>query len=536
MVRTFTPDWLADQPQALAMLPRGYTQPAARAHAVATAAKRQVHPGVLAAIARTSQTLPPRPARDAALAQLSQAGTVAVVTGQQLGLFLGPLYTLYKAVSAIVNARQLTAETGVAAVAVFWLQNEDHDAAEIDHTYAPGAGEARRFSVQLPGTGRESISELELPAETDSVLALLHQHLQGLPDAEVVHAWLSRSWQSHRDLTEAFTSSLDALLGDSGLLFLDPRAPELAEAAGDFHKRCLDFAEPLAMVLQERATALAEQGWDVPVHIRPAAPLFFYAPDGEQGPRFRLQAQGDAYALVGDAAQRTIQAHALRQALDVHPRAFSTSVLSRPLWQDTLLPCVAYVGGPGEIAYFSQLAPAYALLGLPMPLLVPRSRWLITDAPTQTALQQAGVSLADLAAGPARWTASLAGLAGSQQQTMDALQARLTEPFVHELSLLEGEMAAADPGLTKAVKQTQAAVAESVARLLGKWQRVLASQQSAELAKRMRWRTILTPDGAPQERVHGLPWFAARYGLQHVVASVLEQTVPFSGEIKELFL
>jgi uncharacterized protein YllA (UPF0747 family) len=133
----FFPAWQAGEARAVALLDDGFRRTDARAAAATAAAVRPVSKALHAALVAQNAALPPSPSREKNLARLGQPGTVVVVTGQQMGLFLGPLFTLYKALSAVVAARALEAETGRPCVPLFWLQNEDHDLCEVNHTFVP---------------------------------------------------------------------------------------------------------------------------------------------------------------------------------------------------------------------------------------------------------------------------------------------------------------------------------------------------------------------------------------------------------------
>jgi bacillithiol biosynthesis cysteine-adding enzyme BshC len=536
---SFSAEWLRGDARALSFLPDRYRQPAARAEAVAAAASRTVSPALLDVLVARNARLAPSPARERNLELLSRPGTVAVVTGQQMGLFLGPLFTLYKAAAAIVAARALSEETGRPCVPVFWLQTEDHDLPEIDHCVLPRAsGGPLRVALDLPDatTSRAPIAHRHLGPSVTAALATLRNELGDEPHAQEHLALLERAYRPEATLAEAFTEVLSAVFAEEGLVFLDPRDPRLAPLAAPVHRRALQDAAALSDALAARVRALSEAGFSEQVHIRPGAPLGFFSPDGVEGPRYRLDPAGPGrWSLVGHPENGTVTTDELLGWLEREPLRFTTSALLRPLLQDTWLPTAAYVGGPGEIAYFAQLGPLYAHAGLPMPLVVPRARFRVLDDRARRWLGKLGLQPDEVAAPREELLTRLAARgSASPLESPEALEARLFGAFASELDRLGDSLLAVDPALQDALQRTRGTVRVAVSRLAGRYGRSLARRDGVTAERLDRLRTWLTPNDAPQERVHGLPYFACRIGTRAFTRQVLDACVPFSGALRDL--
>lgn len=522
--RLFTPSWLQDNPQALNLLPRPFADRTQRAAAVRLASQRQIDSGLLATIETHSA------AQEECLSALAKPGTVCVVTGQQAGLFGGPLYTIYKAAAAIANARQLTAETGVPCVPVFWLQNEDHDFAEIAQcTVLNAAGKRCHMELADPSPEPRSIAFRALSPDLDRALDTLGSAIGELRYGSAVMTFIREHYHVGKTADACFKTLIQALLGRHGLLVVDPSHPDLATAARAVHQRAIEEALPIAALLGEQSKAMATAGFKVPVHIRPNAPLSFLHPDGKAGPRYRIEPIAEGYRLCG--TQRAISANALQQALDTG--ALSTSALLRPIMQDTWLPTAAYVGGPGEIDYFAQLPPLYAHFGLPMPLIVPRARFSVGDGNTQRLLRALGIS-ADMLARPWPTLLETISVKPSVGPTPEGLQADLLDPFNRTMATALPSFATLDPSLVKAAQKTETAVATAVARLMDRYRRAETLNDSVAIDRLERLRLRLYPDGTPQERIYGWPHCAARYGIDEFTDAVLNAVVPFAGDLKEL--
>jgi bacillithiol biosynthesis cysteine-adding enzyme BshC len=536
---SFSASWLRGEPRALDFLPDRFRHRSARAEAVAAAASRRIAPALHEALVSRNARLAPSPARERNLELLARPGTAAVVTGQQVGLFLGPLFTVYKAASAIAAARALTEETGTPCVPVFWLQTEDHDLPEIDHCFVPrSTGGPLRVALGQPdaATSRIPVAHQLLGPGVTGALAALRAELGGLPHADEHLELLERAYRPEASMAEAFTEVLATLFAEEGLVFLDPRDPRLAPLAAPVHRRALEEATAIADGLSERGSALSKAGFSEQVHIRPGAPLSFFSPEGPEGARYRLDpATPGTWSLVGHPEGASVTTAELRSWLDREPLRFTTSALLRPLLQDTWLPTAAYIGGPGEIAYFAQLAPLHAHAGLPMPLIVPRARFRVIEDRTRRLLDTLGLTPDEVAAPRDELLARLAArTAGEGFESPAAVEARLLGTFRAELTRLGERMASVEPGFARAVSRTDNTVRGGISRLVARYGRAIAQRDQVTAERVDRLRAYLVPEGAPQERIHGLPYYACRLGTHAFTRLVLQACEPFSGSLKDL--
>ena len=520
----FTPAWLNRDPHAVRMLPRAFDDAEARRAAVDRARSRTANAAVLQSLTMRSD------AQRRHAEVLSQGDAVAVVTGQQAGLFGGPLYTVYKAAAAIRNAAALQAETGVPAVPVFWLQDEDHDFDEIAtcHVWAHDHDLVSiRVEERPPWRGR-SVWARPWGDRIGPALTQLDEALQGLPHHEDTMALFRACYTSEHAPSGSLRELVHALFAEHGLLVVDPCHRELAAAAQPVHDRAFADAEPIAAALTARVGELQQAGFRVQVHVRPRAPLSFVHPDGADGPRFRVEpAEPGRMRLCGTPRTMAVE--------QVAPLPRSTSALLRPLLQDTWLPTACYVGGPGEIAYFAQLPPLYAHMGVPMPLLALRARFRIHDEAGDKLLAQMKLTAEDLHRSDDDLMLAL-GTAGAGQSDPDALFDALHRDVDARLAAFEPEAKALEPGLGKVAAKTRAQVEHALRRLVDKYRRALGRADEVNLRRLAAARARLAPLGVPQERIHSLAGYAARHGAQRFVQAVLERVVPWDGTLQELRL
>jgi bacillithiol biosynthesis cysteine-adding enzyme BshC len=492
--------------------------------------------------------LPASRARAENVEALAAGGTAVVVTGQQVGLFLGPLYGLYKAASAIAVARALAAESGVRCAPLFWLQTEDHDFTEIASAKVAGPG-GEPIALSLPAEtaaeARVSIAHRRLPPEVGALLEQLAEPLGPGPAAQETLALLRIHYTSGRPIARAFAGVLAELFAAEGLLIFDPREERVAALAAPVYREALDACTTLGRRLEARGAALAAAGFDQQIPVRPGCALVFGHLGAATGPRYRLERQlgspSDAaggWRLAG--AEATFSDGEIAEALARDPLRFSTSALLRPIVQDTLLPTAAYVGGPAELSYFAQTGPLYEHFGLAMPLVVPRARFRCLDPYTRRRLTELGLGADDIVLPQAELIARLPNSASHEHPSAAALTARVAAEIAPAVDRIAAAAAALDPkdrNLARAAERTRAHVARALARLTGRYARKLAERDGVALGRLTRLQNALAPGGVPQERAYAWPSLAGRIGASALTTLVLERLAavgPFITALQDL--
>lgn len=483
---------------------------------------RPLLPAVAAALEGQNAAYEASPARQAHLRAL-RSGAAAVLTGQQTGLFLGPLYTLHKAATAIRLARQLTTRWQAPVVPVFWLQTEDHDAAEIAVCHV-ARGSADPLTLRLDVDAEAiSVSRRVLPEQVAELLATLSGEIARLPHAAEHLALLARHYRPGNGWGKAFAGVLAALFAEEGLVLIDPHDPALAASAAPVHRKALVASSAIAAALTERVRALESAGFHAGVYVRDDAPLSFFHPAGPAGPRRRLAAIPGGFTELGGHATRLLPE--LLGILEREPARFSTSALLRPILQDTWFPTAAYVGGPAEVAYFAQLAPAYAAFGVPMPIVVPRAQVRLIERATRQALARRGMTAAE-ATRPFDEALRLAGEPAGNEARADGLTRRVVEGIERVLAEVAPDVRDAGPGASKALAKTRKTMARAAAKLGTNVDKAWRLRDHETVDDLRLIQARLLPGGVPQERYFGLPSFAARYGQRAVVERVLAAAEP----------
>ena len=325
-------------------------------------------------------------------------GATAVVTGQQVGLFGGPAYSVYKALTAIHVANELTAR-GTNAVPVFWLATEDHDLAEVDHCYFSVRGGLERFGLSTPGAEARPVGKIQLGEAVRELSARAAGILEGATAAEVA-SWISNCYRSEETFGSAFAKLMTRIFAGRGLILLDPLSPELHRLSAKTMLRAVQEHEVLARELVARSAALERAGYHAQVKVAEQSTLVFRIVNGQ---RVALQPKNGGF--VAGSKQESFDE--TLQAVELHPEEFSANALLRPVIQDALLPTVAYIAGPAEVAYFAQASVVHKRLLGRAPAILPRAAFTLVPAHTANLLKKYNLDVQRVFAGRQRLRAKL---------------------------------------------------------------------------------------------------------------------------------
>jgi bacillithiol biosynthesis cysteine-adding enzyme BshC len=318
-------------------------------------------------------------------------GAVAVVTGQQVGLFSGPCYSYYKALAAIAWARRLTSQ-GIDAVPVFWLATEDHDIAEINHTWWQTRDGITQFEIPAdPEFAGRPVGNIPLGNGANSLLDSAASYLEGGYSGETEEA-LKQSYHEGETFGSAFGKLFARTLAGRGLILLNPIEPRFHRIASKVLRFAAEHAEDLRADLMRRDKELTLAGYHAQVRVTSETTLLFQEINGHRIP---LRSRGPQFI-----ADRTTNDHAsLDAAIDKSPEAFSPNVLLRPIMQDTLLPTAAYIAGPAEVAYYAQCSVVYQKILGRMPAILPRPSFTLVEPAHARLLKKYRIDAAEVLRG-----------------------------------------------------------------------------------------------------------------------------------------
>lgn len=436
----------------------------------------------------------------AAIARL-RAGAAAAVTGQQVGLFGGPLFALLKALSAVKIAEDARA-LGVDCVPIFWLATEDHDLAEVNHaTLLSGEGKLEKLVVEPQGVAGAPISDVRLGPEIEPVVA----QVSALLGQSEVTGFLREAYRPGETLGSAFARLFSRVFDDWGVVLLDASDPELHAIAQPVYRAAAVGAEEIDTALLERGKALRAAGYHEQVKVTPSSTLLFARRDGR---REVIQRADGGFVVAGERLS-------LQQLLDeiaAAPERFSANVLLRPVVQDFLLPTIAYTGGPAEVAYFAQAAVVYEeVLGRLTPVL-PRFSATLLDARAQRLMAKYKLALPDLFHGPEalRELLALRSLSPELQRSFHDAESSLAAA----LERVRQGLQKLDPSLVDAAARAQSKMLYQLGRLRGRAANAEVRRQQ-EIAQHAEWLSnALYPNKNLQERELAGVLFLARHGRE----------------------
>lgn len=438
-------------------------------------------------------------------ASLGSPETVAVVTGQQAGLFGGPLYTLLKAVTTIQLAREAARQHAVPVVPVFWVDGDDHDWNEIRTTHVLNRDSALAAvtASDLPGAGSLPVSALQFDDGIGRTIDELASQLAVTEFTDPLIDTLRRFYRPGVSPATACAGWLDALLGGEGLVVFEPSDPAARRLASSVFTH--ELADPgrtarLAREAGERMTRAGHTAQIVPGDD--VVCLFRIDESGRQPIRCR-----DGRVTVGE---REVSIDDLRAEAGAHPERYSPNVLLRPLVQDTLFPTVCYVAGPSEMAYHAQLGGVYDTCGVAPPLIASRASATLLDSAAIRFFDRNDIPFEELQAQDESALNRL--LARQMPESVDQTFAEIDRLIADSAPRLAEAAASVDPTLAGAADTTVTRLRDTVQSLHGKI--LQASKKKDETLRRqfIRTQALIFPNGQPQERVLGLPFFINRYG------------------------
>ena len=320
--------------------------------------------------------------------QRLEDGAVAVVSGQQVGLFGGPAYALYKAISAIQTAEELTA-AGIDAVPVFWMATEDHDVDEVRQVDFFADGKLHHFELAKREAEALPVGQIKLGPQIHELVEQASALLSG-PDGASLAEILRKCYTPDATYSSAFASLFTQIFAAQGLILLDPLDAKLHRAAAPILRAALAERESLNEALLRRGKELEHAGYEVQVNVTARSTLLFSL---EGGKRQVISSNSNGKFVAGE---RSGPAEEWLRRVDTAPENFSPNALLRPVMQDFLLPTVAYFGGPAEIAYFAQSSVLYEKLLGRMPVLMARADFTLVDPKAERILKKYGLQVQDI--------------------------------------------------------------------------------------------------------------------------------------------
>ena len=434
---------------------------------------------------------------------LKKENALTVVTGQQLGVYGGPLYTVLKTISTIHLAKKLQKEFDRPVVPVFWLADEDHDYDEVRKLTIIEEEEPKTFTLSPKNEHLPTVADLSLSDEISDMRDQLKESLYNTDFSEELWELLDESFQKGHSFFEAFGLLISRLFSKHGLVLAGSNHPDVKGATGEYLKTSIEKADRIRDQLEEKSADIAEE-YHQQVTLYDSN-LFYL--DDETG-RTKISRNGNSWETDKDNAWSTAQ---LVDEIEAHPDRFSPNVFLRPILQDAFLPTVGYVAGPGETAYYGQMKSMYRSFDMDMPIIFPRLSATLVEPAIDRIMgelpfdfHEYGNRIEDLESDYVERT---------DQHDIEAIfedwQARVEDMSDQK----KKDVADIDPTLEAAAEKTTSIYINELNKLKGKVYRSVKKQDQTQLDRIRRIKANLFPADRLQERTIAAIFFMNKYGV-----------------------
>jgi bacillithiol biosynthesis cysteine-adding enzyme BshC len=434
---------------------------------------------------------------------------VAVVTGQQAGLFTGPLYTIYKALSAVKMTECLIGR-GYKAVPVFWIATEDHDFEEVSKASVINSqgnlvtvkNEPKRCHENLP------VGYVELD---ESIKPTIEELFDNLPHTEFTNElreFVEKTWASGVDYGDAFARLLTDFLGKYGLIVLCPLNDRLKKLATPIYVEAIKKSDEIVSALRQRSEELQKAGYHAQVMVtEDYFPLFWQA---KNRTRHALKKSESGTFKTKDI-DREFTLDDLAALAAVEPQRFSPSVVLRSVVQDYLLPTVCYFGGAAEIAYFAQSAEVYRILERPVTPIFHRQSFTIVEPKHAKTLKKYDLELKDLFKGIENLMPQI--VEQFLNREMAQIFAEVDANINTELNRLDRNLSRIEPTLAESLANRRRKIAYHISNLRTKFHNAQMRNDNVIKHQLETAFTALVPNRHLQERTLNVNYFLNRHGL-----------------------
>jgi len=461
---------------------------------------------------------------DVTKAQIEKIKTndsLTVVTGQQVTIFGGPLYTVYKTITAILYSKRLERESNRPVVPVFWIADEDHDIDEVSKLFLPDSQDTTEITYSHKSYDEAPpASTIELGNELNNVWNQLNDALDQTDFSTRLMDDIRACYRSDKTFGKAFSELLMTYFGKHGLLIAGSLNTDVKTSCKHLLKTAVTSQKDITEALDDTTYALKEAGYHDQVQVQPSN-LFYITESGE---RIKLQFTGDTWSIPG----KKWTEEELLNSIESQPESFSPNVFLRPILQDYILPVAAYVGGPGEIAYYAQMKEFYGCFGFKMPIILPRFSLTIVESAIDRILDKL----------PFEWQTYRNRIEDLEKEFVERTESVDIEKLfgiwrsqIDELSRAKrDEIGEVDPSLKGSVGKAKAAYFSELDKLKGKVYRSVKEQENVQLDRIKKIKTNLFPNGNLQEREVAFIYYMNKYGtdLWDRVIDELEDYTPYN--------
>lgn len=464
------------------------------------------------------------------IAKLRLENSVVVIGGQQAGVLTGPLYSIHKVISIILLAKQKEEELGIPVVPVFWVAGEDHDYLEINHIYTPGKEKMKKVVFPQRVLDKRMASDIELDKQVclDWMETIVESY--GETDHSNSLLQLLQTAVNESDtIVDFFSYMTMSLFKDYGLLLVDSGDKEIRKLEKEIFLKQINEFQQLADAVSEQQKLVQDSGYSLVIEMAENPVNLFYYDEVEQE-RVLLQYDVEDKRFIGKDKTVSFTMDELREIASEFPHKLSNNVVTRPITQDLLFPTLAFIGGPGEIAYWAELKKAFEHLGIKMPPVIPRLNITLLERSVEADIEELQLSMKDVL---------INGTSEKCEQFLQSVSNEKIAQLLNEVKdvietkydQLEQEITSEHKGLLPLMEKNEEFLKSQVEFLQNKVDASVKLKHEVIVNKFGRIEQNLKPEGSPQERVWNITYFLNKYGLDFLEA-VMELPMDFDGKHK----
>mgnify|MGYP005841014271 CR=1 FL=1 len=460
--------------------------------------------------------------------KLQNPNSLAVVGGQQAGLLTGPLYTIHKIISIIKLARQQEEKLGVPVLPVFWIAGEDHDFAEINHLYVSENKAAKKKALSQQQIDKLMVSGMKV--DRDLCWDWLEEVVESYGETNHTNSVMDtlKKCLDHSDtFVEFFVSTLLKLFGREGLIIINSGSYQLRSIESSFFEKLIYENKALNDRVKYQQNLVKQSGYPTAIDISEQSANLFYHVNGA---RILLERTKDNNMFIGKNNECELSLEQLLHVATNNPEQLSNNVVTRPLMQEFLFPTLAFISGPGEIAYWAELKQAFELFGFKMPPVVPRLMITFLERSIQTDIYDLNLSIDEVL---------MHGTNGAKEQW---LRERTSYNIEETVTLAKKKVSAihknirdialeVDPNLQTVSKKNIDMIESQFDFLKSAIEKSVNKQHEVEIAKFDRIQLSLLPNNVPQERIWNIFYYINKYGWDFI-STLTELPFEFNGKHK----
>ncbi|PLR97387.1 bacillithiol biosynthesis cysteine-adding enzyme BshC [Bacillus sp. T33-2] len=466
--------------------------------------------------------------------KLKKPDSAVIIGGQQAGLLTGPLYSVHKVISIIKLAEQKEKELGVPVVPVFWIAGEDHDYQEVNHVYVLKDNKPEKWVYPEKVLDKKMVTDI--PLNREACLSWVTSIFETFGETHHTNQLLDfagRIISTSETFVDFFASIIMELFKDHGLLIVDSGNRDLRRLESEFFIKQINSFDRITRSVFAQQEKTEAAGYRKTIEINgDTANLFYY--DETHQERILLHADPETGLFFGKNGEVQFTKEELLRIAEEYPERLSNNVVTRPLMQEWIFPTLAFIGGPGEIAYWSELQLVFENVGICMPPLVPRLNITILDRSIETDLSELGLDLK---------TAIASGTGQNELKYIESLKDRELEEYfqtakeqlISQYQLIRSKTEQVDKGLLPLLAKNEAMLLKQIEFMEGKIDESVCRKHDHILNKFNRVENALRPAGSPQERIWNPFYYLNTYGL-HFISDLLSLHYEFDGTHKVIKL